>query len=238
MKNKIKIAVVDDDESLHDILLDLYRDSDFIDIKYNYTESRRFMEEAPMLDFDLCLFDISMPEMDGLTLAQILKNKPFIFVTGSEDRLKEALGLAPMDVVTKPFNKERLDQALLRANKLIGEKIEYGLFNVAESRYKVNIALGDIVYVTTDDVDPRHKAIVLKDGTKYTLMNYRLNDILSFAPQLVQINRQQLLSIKYMSEMQHDSINVKGGKELGIPEEVTISETCKKEVMKRIFYKK
>ena len=157
MPKKIKVIVVDDDDSLHDILLDLYQDSDKIEIKYNYTESKKFLKEAPTLDFDLCFLDISMPELDGITIAQLIKNKPFIFITGSEDKLKAALGIEPIDVVTKPFTKERLDHAIDKAYKLISENIENALFCVAESEKKINIRLSDIVFVDTDEVDPRHK---------------------------------------------------------------------------------
>jgi DNA-binding LytR/AlgR family response regulator len=231
------VAVVDDDETLHDILLDLYSDSDIIDIKYNYTEPRKFIKDAPNLNFDLCFIDITMPELDGLTLAQMVKKKPFIFITGSEDRLKEALGLLPIDVVTKPFNKERLDHAVEKAYKLINEKVERAFFNVAESKIKINIYLPDIVFVDTDDIDPRNKPVVMKDGEKYTFMNYTLDTLLSFAPQLVQVNRKQLISIDYIKGIKNDMLDVKDGKSLGMSSQLTLSRTYKNDVMKRIFYK-
>lgn len=119
---KLKVAIVDDDESLHDIMTDMYSDSDMIEVKYNFTSSKKFMEEVALLDFDLCFLDISMPSVNGLLVAQKLNKKPFIFITGSEDKLKDALNLEPIDVVTKPFNKNRLDHAINRAFELIGEK--------------------------------------------------------------------------------------------------------------------
>jgi two-component system LytT family response regulator len=237
MQKKIKIAVVDDDETMHDILRDLYADSDKVEIKYCYADSRKFMQEAPTLDFDLCFLDISMPGLDGLTLAQLLKNKPFIFITGSEDKLKDALGLNPIDVVTKPFSKSRLDYAIEKAFKLIGEKIDHAMFNVAESDRKVKINLADIVFVDTDDVDPRHKMIVLNDGTKYTIMDCSMEELASYAPQLMQVNRRQLIALDNVCNMQSDVLAVKDAKTFGIPSEITLSRKYKPELKKRIFFK-
>lgn len=237
MRKKLKIAIIDDDPSMHDILQDLYSESNMVNIKYTFTEPRRFLEEAPGLDFDLCFLDISMPGIDGLVVAQILKNKPFIFVTGSEDKLKDALGLDPIDVVTKPFNKERLDHALEKAYKLIAENIEYALFSVAESQRKVNLHLSDIIFADTDEIDPRHKPVVLKDGTRYTIMDCSLEDLMSFSPQLVQANRRQLISLDYISDVEYDVLSVRDAGKINVPAEITLSRKYKKDVTKKIFYK-
>jgi DNA-binding LytR/AlgR family response regulator len=237
MNRKLKVAVVDDDESIHDILHDLYNDSVLVEIKFNYTNSRKFIEDAPMLDFDLCFLDISMPDIDGLILAQLLKNKPFIFITGSEDKLKAALGLEPIDIVPKPFNKERLDHAIEKAHKLLAEKIEDGVFCVAESEKRVKIHLPDIIFADTDEIDPRHKMIIMKGGVKYTLMDCSLEDLASYAPHLIQVNRRQLVSLDYIKEMQHDLVSVKDADLLHIPGEITLGRTYKKAVHKKIFYK-
>lgn len=233
----MKIAVIDDDPSMLDILQDLYSESDIVDIKYTYTEPRKFIQEVAGLNFDLCFLDISMPGMDGLVIAQLLKNRPYIFITGSEDKLKDALRLDPIDVITKPFTKERIDHALDKAYKLIVKNIEYALFSVAENARKVNLHLPDIIFVDTDDIDPRHKDIVLKDGTRYTIMDCSLDELLSFAGQLVQVNRRQLISLDYINDMEYDSISVKDTDKINLPSEITLSRKYKKEVPKKIYYR-
>jgi DNA-binding LytR/AlgR family response regulator len=237
MSQKIKIAVVDDDDSMHDILHDLYSDSGMIEIKYNYTDARKFLEEVPGLIFDLCFLDVSMPNLDGITLGQLLKNKPLIFITGSEDRLKDALSLAPIDVVTKPFTKMRLDQAVEKAYKLMVKKMEHGVFSVAESLRKVNINLADIVFADTDEIDPRNKPVVLRDGTRYTLMDCNMEDLLSMAPQLIQVNRRQLVALDSIGNLQHDVIGVKDAKALNLPGEITLGRKYNSDVKKRMFFK-
>jgi two-component system LytT family response regulator len=237
MNTKIKVAVVDDDDAMHDILHDYYNDSGLIEIKFDFTDSRKFMEAAPSLDFDLCLLDITMPGADGLLIAQLLKNKPFIFITGSDDKLKAALGLEPMDIVTKPFNKTRLDHAIEKAHKMIVENNQYALFSVAECNRKVSIHLPDILFVGTDEYDPRHKPIILKGGVKYTIMDCSLEELLSLTNHLVQVNRRELISLEVINEVEHDLISVKNTCPDIMPKEVTLSRAYKKTVSKRIFFK-
>jgi DNA-binding LytR/AlgR family response regulator len=239
MNKKIKIAIVDDDDYVHDFLNTIYNNSDIVEMKYSFIDSAKFIEAAPNIDFDLCMLDVRMPFMDGLEVARHIGSKPIIFVTGSDDRLPEALELSPIDIVIKPFTRERIDRALEKASKLImDEDVKYGLFNVAESRKKVCIHLDDILFVKTDDVDTRNKLVVLISGTQYTLMNYSLNEILKVAGHLVQVNRQELVSVANISEVNADNITLKSSNGTCVPTKITLSEGHKQLVSKRMFYNK
>ncbi|HXP50151.1 MAG TPA: LytTR family DNA-binding domain-containing protein [Bacteroidia bacterium] len=239
MNKKIKIAIVDDADYVHDFLNTIYNNSDIVEMKYSFTDSAKFIKALPDIEFDLCMLDVRMPGMDGLEVARHIGGKPIIFVTGSDDKLPEALELSPIDIVTKPFTRERIDRALEKASRLImEEEVKYGLFNVAESRKKVCIHLHDIVFVKTDDVDTRNKLVVLKCGLQYTLMNYSLNEILKVAGHLVQVNRQELISVANISEVNSDNVTLKGSNGTCVPTKITLSDGHKQEVSKRMFYNK
>ncbi len=64
--------------------------------------------------FDLCIFDVMLPEMDGFTLAESIRKKdqqiPILFLTAKslkEDRI-HGLRLGGDDYLTKPFSIEEL----------------------------------------------------------------------------------------------------------------------------------
>ena len=64
--------------------------------------------------FDLCIFDVMLPEMDGFTLAENVRKKdqqiPILFLTAKslkEDRI-HGLRLGGDDYLTKPFSIEEL----------------------------------------------------------------------------------------------------------------------------------
>jgi two-component system LytT family response regulator len=237
MHSRIKIAVVDDDLHIHDDLKEYYIDSPTVEIKYNFRSSNEFIKTLYTLDFDLCILDINMPGLNGISVAQLIGKKPVIFLTASEDKLAEALGLNPIDVVTKPFLKKRLDQALEKAARLILSQVEYALFNVAECRKKVKIQLADILFVNVDEVDPRNKQVILKGGIRFTFMDYTFNELKVRAPQLIQVNRSNMVAIDCINSVGHDSVvlNTEICKEL--PAEVTLSTTFKEELSKKIFFK-
>lgn len=72
--------------------------------------------------FDLCILDIMMPEMDGFTLAKKIKHTdeeiPFVFLTAKDqkfDRLK-GLALGADDYITKPFE---IDELVLRIQNIL-----------------------------------------------------------------------------------------------------------------------
>ncbi len=72
--------------------------------------------------FDICVFDVMMPKMDGFTLAEkiidINPESPFIFLTArklKEDKIK-GLKLGADDYIVKPFEAEEL---VLRINNII-----------------------------------------------------------------------------------------------------------------------
>ncbi len=70
---------------------------------------------------DLLLLDIRMPGMDGLALAQQLRQLPappaIVFVTAHADHALDAFELDAADYLTKPVRLERLQQALAKAQR-------------------------------------------------------------------------------------------------------------------------
>ena len=122
MQNK-KILVVEDDLSLGFLLLESLEEAGY-QVKLSKCGStgwERFQKEQ----FDLCILDVMMPEMDGFMLARKIRAKdqatPFLFLTArsmKEDKIK-GFNLGAEDYVTKPFEEEellcRIDVILRRA---------------------------------------------------------------------------------------------------------------------------
>ena len=74
--------------------------------------------------FDLALLDIHMPGQDGLALAhqmRALAHPPaIVFVTAHTDHAVNAFELDAVDYLTKPVRRERLQQALAKAQRAVG----------------------------------------------------------------------------------------------------------------------
>lgn len=109
-----KILFVEDDPTLGFVIKDhLSLEGYQIEwIKDGKTAFDVFEEEKN--NFDLCIFDVMLPELDGFELAQKVraenKNIPILFLTAKslqEDRL-HALRIGADDYLTKPFSIEEL----------------------------------------------------------------------------------------------------------------------------------
>lgn len=84
--------------------------------------------ESEVSPFDICVFDVMMPKMDGFTLAekviQLDPEVPFVFLTArtlKEDRI-QGLKLGADDYIVKPFEADilvlRLQNILKRTQRL------------------------------------------------------------------------------------------------------------------------
>jgi two-component system LytT family response regulator len=237
MAYKLKVVILDDDPHIVNILQTLCKHSEYAEVVKTFNSPAEFIKEAPSLDFDMALLDVQMPEIEGTLVAQMLKNKAFMFITGAKEKLYEVLGLSPIDVVTKPIMKDRLELALAKAHKLLIDKKEYALFNMAEAKSKVKVFLPDIMLITTDEVDPRHKVTYLRNGEKYTIMDKTLESLVDMCPNLLQVNRSAAVSIEVVNGVEHDMVTLKKITGVEMPKYVNLGAAFSKAFKEKLFYK-
>jgi len=139
-------------------------DADFASVLKQYLELYQFEitwaengEEALALfqskTFDICVFDVMMPKMDGFTLAEkIIKinpDVPFVFLTARKLKEDKIIGLklGADDYIVKPFEAEelvlRLNNILKRSEKKSlsseNKKIQIGLYIFDTQRLTLNL---------------------------------------------------------------------------------------------------
>ena len=121
------ILYVEDDESLGFVT------RDNLELKgyeiTHCTDGQQAMDIVKQTQFDLCLLDVMLPEIDGFTLATEIRKRdthiPILFLTAKslkEDRI-HGLKLGEDDYITKPFSIEELIlkiEVFLRRSKNIG----------------------------------------------------------------------------------------------------------------------
>ena len=193
------IALVDDDRNILTSVSIALQSEGFVTRVYTDGTAalKAFAENLP----DLGVFDIKMPQMDGLELLRRLRefsSMPVIFLTSKDDELDEALGLAmgADDYITKPFSQRLLlarIRAILRRQEFA--KTEAAPAEQAEPELLVRGRLS---------MDPaRHK--VKWDGRDVTLTvtEFLILEALAQRPGVVK-NRNQLLDIAYQDDVYVD----------------------------------
>ena len=120
----MKILLLEDDTVLADILIDFLQESYSVTHTYSIKEAMLLAEENP---YDLYIFDINVPDGDGITLLKQLRSfhdeTPSIFITAFHDikYLKKAFEAGANDFIRKPFDLEEL------AQRIENIKRQYGL---------------------------------------------------------------------------------------------------------------
>ncbi len=116
----MKILIAEDDRDFGNIL------SQYITISgFEVTLGRDGKEAWELFNkdkFDICVLDVMMPEMDGFTLAEKIKEShpevPVIFLTAKnlKEDIVRGLKIGADDYITKPFDPEVL---ILRVNNIL-----------------------------------------------------------------------------------------------------------------------
>jgi two-component system, OmpR family, response regulator VicR len=109
---KAHLLYVEDDESLSFVTRD---NLELQGYRITYCENgKQAMEIIKQNDFDLCILDVMLPDVDGFTIAEELRKfntqVPILFLTAKsmkEDRIR-GLKLGADDYITKPFSIEEL----------------------------------------------------------------------------------------------------------------------------------
>ncbi|MBY4599151.1 LytR/AlgR family response regulator transcription factor [Ottowia caeni] len=109
---------------------------------------------------DLVLLDIQMPGVDGVQLAQALRNLPkpplVIFVTAHAEYAVSAFELEAVDYLTKPVRLERLQAALDKAQRLVHllgraeADANHECLMMAELGRIVRVPLADVLYLKAE----------------------------------------------------------------------------------------
>jgi len=118
----MKILIVDDEHLARERLASLINELDggysIIEAEHGLAALDKISSEQP----DIVLLDIRMPVMDGLEVAHhltMLEHAPaVIFTTAYQDHALQAFESQAVDYLLKPIRKNRLEQALKRANIL------------------------------------------------------------------------------------------------------------------------
>jgi two-component system response regulator ChvI len=193
------IALVDDDRNILTSVSIALQAEGFVTRVYSEgtVALKAFADNPP----DLGVFDIKMPNMDGMELLRRLREfsaMPVIFLTSKDDELDEALGLAmgADDYISKPFSQRLLIariRAILRRQDLAK--------NAASAASEPEAALLERGRLTMDPA--RHK--VLWDGREVTLTvtEFLILEALAQRPGVVK-SRNQLLDIAYQDDVYVD----------------------------------
>ena len=123
------------------------------------TEALHMLETQPV---DLLLLDVQMPCLDGFALLEQLPSPPLVvFVTAYDQYAVKAFAVRAFDYLLKPYDEERFQQVLQRAQERVVELRESNLQQQLRSlldrpkplRRLVIKTASRVFFLSTDEID-------------------------------------------------------------------------------------
>ena len=192
----VHIALVDDESNiLTSVSLALESEGFTVDTYLNGEEALSGLKNK---DYDLGLFDIKMPRMNGSELLMkirsshnlSLKNMPVIFLTSKDQEQDEIIGLkmGAADYIKKPFSQKLLNERIRTVLRIYENRNSE---NTLEKIDKKNIEKGDL-YLD----GPKQLCFWKKHAIELTVAEYGLVESLAKNPGIIK-TRNQLMDAMY-----------------------------------------
>lgn len=191
-KKGIKLLLVEDDKNFGDVLKSYLEMHDYL---VELAEDGELgLEIFKKGQFDLAIFDVMMPKMDGFTLGRKVRalnqEIPIIYLTAKtmKEDIVEGFKIGADDYMTKPFNSEELllrIQAILKrskqAQRVLDDKKEFEI-----GKYHFNFPLRILTFAKGIGEEEKIK-LSPKEASLLKMFALRINDVLERSEALTEI---------------------------------------------------
>ncbi len=154
----LRILIVDDEAPARNRLRRMLAGVPAVYVAGEASTGQEAMRLIPLKKPDVLLLDISMPGLDGMTMAQMLQSAghapAIIFCTAWSDQAVEAFECEAVDYLVKPVRAERLERALDKARRFLSktDSDTSGAFLRSTLGGKVSLLpMDDVIYLGAED---------------------------------------------------------------------------------------
>lgn len=237
MNTKIKCLLLDDELPGLTYLKMLCEQILELEIIKAFNDPQKLLEEVPKLDFDLCISDIEMPGIDGLTLANLLQDKLVIFTTAYKNYAAEAFDINAVDYITKPVTKERLEKAIAKAlERFQKPDVSKKFISLNTDKGKSLLYFDQIHYIKSASLDSRDKEVNLTDGSVLLLKNINFDSLLNQLPKtdFCRVNKKEIIALSAVQFFNHNEITLSIHEKNGKPIVLVLSETYRNDFLAKV----
>ncbi len=117
----MRVLIADDEPVARQVLREHLEGMPAVEVVGEAVTGSDAVQRILDLDPDVVLLDQQMPEMDGLSVVRSLRTKApqVIFVTAFQQHALDAFEVGAVDYLLKPVRRERLEQAMEKARRLV-----------------------------------------------------------------------------------------------------------------------
>ena len=218
----IRALIVDDEPPARDLIATLLRDEPDLEVVGQCSNGRDAVAAIERLSPDLVFLDVQMPGLDGFgVLAELQPDRlPLVvFVTAFDQHAIRAFEVHALDYLLKPFEYDRLRQAVRRARTLFAQGSatacqtrlltlleELGATRQSWNRLAVRDA-GRIVFLRPDEIDwieAEGNYVRLHVGKESHLLRETMNSTEArlASKQFLRVSRSSIVNLERVTEWQ------------------------------------
>ena len=158
----IKALIVDDEAPARERLIRMASVIEGLEVIGDAENGKKAVEMIEELSPDLVFIDVQMPFLNGFEVIESISRKPcIVFVTAYDEYALRAFDVNAVDYLLKPFNQQRLEEAVHRAEEVLVRDQNTHLSSLlkslaSEGHYITRLAVQDgfsIRVLAVQDVD-------------------------------------------------------------------------------------
>lgn len=221
----LRVLIADDEPLARTRLRQLLQEEHGVEVAGECASGTETIQAIRLHTPDIVFLDVRMPDLDGFGVIEKLGKVSlpiFIFVTAHERFALRAFAASAVDYLLKPFDRERLQKALLRARETVGHRRDHqGVEQIASllaglkaqpkpvERFAVK-SQGRVVFVETSGIDWIRGAdnySELHVGETTHLLRQTLASLESDLPQhqFIRISRSLIVNLDSVRELRSSS---------------------------------
>lgn len=213
----IRLCVVDDRKEDRDMLKEDLKHFFELRSSFNYScdeypDGESFLSSYRSNAYDLVFFDIQMPGISGIELANQLRDLDadilIVFTTTSREFAFDAFPIHPFDYLVKPFTQDRLNKVLSEMIRVLSQ--EEPFVQIRIPRDVIDVQLRSIVAVESHG----HSVHVMLDDKRIIVSTMRFSEIeelLTSDARFLPCNRGVVINMDHVLSLDQDIFRMKDG---------------------------
>jgi len=221
----ITAIAIDDEPSAIEVIYHHATRLKHLELIAHFHSAKKALDYLKRNPVDLIFLDINMPEISGLELLQSLQVKPeVIFTTAYSEFAVESYAYNALDYLLKPFEFDRFQLAVHKAQqKISNKKNEDTFFFIKDGFKNIKISFNEIIFVKSSG-----NYLDIHTSSKVYSPRMTFSELIQKLPfsRFLRVHQSYLIHIDSVEKIEHNHIHIATHK-------IPISSTYKDDVFRR-----
>jgi two-component system LytT family response regulator len=236
----LRCIIVDDENGAVEILTRYVQRTQELELVESFRDSIEALNFLADNEVDLVFLDIDMPNLDGMRLSGLIRNKQIqvVFCTAYSEYAVESYEKEALDYLLKPIAYERFRQAVdkaLKSGSDISKPDRTGKHKKDGKIAKLFIKSGPRIHqVDTREllyVEKKEHYVVFHTREGQLLSRMSMNDLLSVLPSedFIRVHRSFVIAVDKIDTIEKHKVLIKGKR-------IPVGESYREDFFERIRY--